>query len=143
MAKTRKSAAKTSNTVSADTVYGSVHLTDYKIVLNVIPNRLPTGTHVPDVFAKIIFTGTNQSGQSFKNVEVRFREIKSIVTNPTAATDDTLLVEMPASNYGIIQDLIARTIDAAPSKGKIAPMLLLRYQSTSNVNEYTATFSIG
>jgi hypothetical protein len=143
MAKAKKVMAAGSRGIVNASAFGTIHLTGYNIKLNVMARRQVNGKHTPEVFANIVLTGTNQSAQSFTQVDVRLREMADIVTNPAAGADDTLVVDMPITDYAILTDLIARTIDAvAPAKGKAKPRLILQYNSTTNVNEFHVLFEI-
>lgn len=122
----------------AHSVYGQIELQSYSFKSNVMARRDNLGFHIPEIFHQLVLTGKNLHGHEFTMIDIRFREVKHIVTNP-AGSADTIIMDIPKTDYEFFKILLSQTLD---SKESTAKKLIVEYYSSPNKYEYNATFLI-
>ncbi|RIW17158.1 hypothetical protein D0X99_05235 [Algoriphagus lacus] len=130
--------SQTSSAQDFSSVYGQIEIQNYSIVFNVQAKRDHLGYHLPETIHQVILKGKNLSGHQFSTVDIRFREPKNIVTNP-AGSADTVIIDMPKSDYSLFENFLKKTIDSKDSPRKL---LIMEYTSSPNKYEYNTTFLI-
>lgn len=119
---------------------GSILISTYTMRMSVFPFRSAAGAHTPDSVTQVLLSGKNQNNHPFTKVDIRLREERTIVTNPTSS-EQTLIMDMPKTDYPILMDLLKRTLDVVPGKTKVTS-LELQYSSTSHPNEFRVSFIV-
>lgn len=126
------------STPESHSVFGQIEIQSFSVHFNIIARRDHLGHHTPEIFHQMFLSGKNLNGHDFTKVDMRFREINHIVTNPGGSAD-TFIMDIPKPDFGVFDQMLKMTLDSKDSNPR---KLLLEYSSSPNKYEYNASFIV-
>jgi hypothetical protein len=120
---------------------GFIYVDTISTRFNVNAHNDISGKPTPESFGQILMSGSSPSPSILTKVDIRLRDPNKIVTNPTSV-GDTLIIDLPKSDYQLLQALIDEVMASTKTAGKKKKKLVLQYGATSGTNQYLVSFSI-